>query len=74
MTESGKGLLDLSPPLMQEAFVEKFNHVPTWNQTMILSSLQQLVELMDAKSIKAAPYAVSIDDMGRKTVDSHTLF
>lgn len=65
ITESGKRLLDHSPPLMQEAFVEKFNHLPTWNQTMILSSLQQLVALMDAKSIKSAPFlaAVSHDEM-----------
>lgn len=50
ITESGMKLLRNSPPLMQEIFVEKFNQLPDWIQTMILSSLQHLVVIMDSKT------------------------
>ena len=54
-TQSGKQLLEKAPPLMQESFVEQFNALQDWEQAMILSSLQRLVSIMDAKAIKAAP-------------------
>ena len=40
---------------MQEAFVERFNRLPEWEQTMILGALLRLVSIMDAKGIDAAP-------------------
>jgi DNA-binding MarR family transcriptional regulator len=54
-TETGKLLLETAPPLMQEAFVERFSSLHDWEQTMILSSLQRLVAIMDANTISAAP-------------------
>ena len=54
-TEAGKQLLEKAPPLMQESFVEQFNDLQDWEQAMILSSLQRLVSIMDAKAIKAEP-------------------
>ena len=36
------------------AFVEQFNGLENWEQAMILSSLQRLVAMMDATSIRAA--------------------
>ncbi len=56
ITESGKQLLATAPPVMQERFLGKFNHLPLWEQTMILSALQHLVIMMDAKAIDAAPF------------------
>ena len=69
ITESGKQILLDAPPLMQEAFVERFSSLQTWEQTMILSSLQRLVAIMDAKAIQAAPLlaASSIDDQAAQT-------
>jgi DNA-binding MarR family transcriptional regulator len=55
VTASGKSLLETAPPLMQEAFVERFSGLQDWEQTMILCSLQRLVALMDASTIQAAP-------------------
>ncbi len=55
ITEAGMQTLETAPPLMQEAFVERFNNLQDWEQTMVLSSLQRLVAIMDAKSIQAAP-------------------
>ena len=56
ITESGKQVLENAPPVMQEAFVERFSSIQEWEQTMILSSLQRLVSIMDAKTIQAAPF------------------
>jgi DNA-binding MarR family transcriptional regulator len=55
VTADGKRLLETAPPVMQEAFVERFNSLQDWEQTMILSSLHRLVAIMDAKTIQAAP-------------------
>jgi len=56
ITRNGQQVLDDAPPLMQEAFVERFSDLREWEQTMILSSLQRLVAIMDAKAIRAAPF------------------
>ena len=52
-------LLEAAPPLMQESFVEQFDRLQNWEQHMILSSLQRLVTMMDAKQIEAAPILTS---------------
>ena len=56
ITTAGRQILETRPPLMQEAFVEKFSSLQEWEQTMILSALQRLVSIMDAKAIDAAPF------------------
>ncbi len=56
ITEPGKQLLDKAPPVMQESFLKKFKKIESWEQTMILSALQRLVSMMDAKAISAAPF------------------
>lgn len=56
ITQPGRQILDEAPPLMQEAFVERFSSLQEWEQTMILSALQRLVSIMDAKTIQAAPF------------------
>lgn len=55
LTPECRELLDKAPPPIQESFLENFKNLNDWEQTMILSSLQRLVLLMDAKSIQAAP-------------------
>ena len=56
ITDAGHQILETKPPLMQDAFVEKFSSLQEWEQTMILSALQRLVSIMDAKAIDAAPF------------------
>jgi len=58
-TPAGDQLLEAAPPLMQESFVEQFDRLQNWEQHMILSSLQRLVAMMDAKQIEAAPMLAS---------------
>lgn len=55
-TEACKTLLDKAPPPIQESFIRQFGSLQVWEQTMILSALQRLVSMMDAKSLKAAPF------------------
>lgn len=67
-TEAGKALMQTAPPLMQEAFVERFGALQDWEQSMVLSSLQRLVSIMDAKTIQAAPILATgpIDESAAK--------
>ena len=55
ITQEAERMLDSGPPIMQVDFVEAFNRLKDWEQSMILSSLQHLVNLMDAEAVDAAP-------------------
>ncbi len=59
VTPNGRQLLGAAPPLMQESFLEEFDRLQNWEQHMILSTLQRLVAMMDAKQIEAAPILTS---------------
>ncbi len=56
ITDAGQDIVESAPPLMQEAFTQRFTSLPAWEQTMILSALLRLVSIMDAKTIQAAPF------------------
>jgi DNA-binding MarR family transcriptional regulator len=75
ITRNGQQVLDDAPPLMQEAFIERFASLQEWEQTMILSSLQRLVSIMDAKAIQAAPFLATspiIDNAAAKPDGAET--
>lgn len=55
LTNEGHKIVADAPSPLQESFVEQFDKLPEWEQTMILSSLQKLAELMQASDIDAAP-------------------
>jgi DNA-binding MarR family transcriptional regulator len=54
-TPAGLALLEQSPPLLQERFVQRFNNLQDWEQTQLLASLQRIAAMMDAEEIDAAP-------------------
>jgi DNA-binding MarR family transcriptional regulator len=54
-TPEADQMLEKGPPIMQLSFVRAFNGLEEWEQTMILSSLQRLVTLMDAEDLKSSP-------------------
>jgi len=56
ITANGDRILENAPPLMQEEFVERFCSLQEWEQMMILSALQRLVSILEAKEIDAAPF------------------
>jgi len=56
ITEAGQTLLHNAPPVMQENFLGKFNTLENWEKTMILSALQRLVSMLDARSLNVEPF------------------
>ena len=54
-TEACRTLLAQAPPPIQESFLNQFDKLKDWEQSMILSSLQRLVQMVNAKDIKAEP-------------------
>ena len=47
-------LLNNAPPLLQTSFVDAFRKLKDWEQTLILSSMQRLVDLMEAGDVDAS--------------------
>ncbi len=54
LLEPGKQILKLNPSLLQEDFIRKFEALKSWEQTLILSSLQRIAELMQVEKIPEA--------------------
>ncbi len=59
VTDQGRELLYKAPPLLQERFKSQFDCLKEWEQTLILSSLQRVAKMMEAKDLDAAPWLVS---------------
>ena len=53
--DAGMALIEQSPPLLQERFVQRFSNLQEWEQTQLLASLQRIAAMMDAEDIDAAP-------------------
>lgn len=47
--------LGSSPPLLQEEFAKQFNALKKWEQFQLLSSLDKIAEMMNAKKLDASP-------------------
>jgi DNA-binding MarR family transcriptional regulator len=52
-------IMKTAPSLLQERFVDRFSQLQDWEQTLILSSLQRIATMMEAKEIEAAPILAS---------------
>jgi len=61
MTQAGHDAVAKAPPLMQESFIRAFNRLDDWEQTLILSSLQRVSDMMNAADLDAAPLLDSSD-------------
>jgi DNA-binding MarR family transcriptional regulator len=59
LSEQGIKVLDQAPPPLQETFIERFSNLADWEQLMILSAFERVVNLMSAEKIDAAPILVS---------------
>lgn len=55
LTDAGRELLAEAPTLLQEEFIDQLASLDDWEQTQILSSLQRVVSMMEAKHIDATP-------------------
>jgi DNA-binding MarR family transcriptional regulator len=54
-TQQGLAVLEESPPLLQERFIQRFDELEEWEQTQLLASLQRIASMMDAVDIDASP-------------------
>jgi DNA-binding MarR family transcriptional regulator len=59
VTAEGKRLLLAAPPPLQESFVREFSQLMDWEQSLILSSLQRVVSMMEASELEATPMLAS---------------
>ena len=55
LTEKAEEILAASPQPLQEHFSERFSALEDWEQTMIVSALQRVAQMMDAKDLDASP-------------------
>lgn len=55
LTESGIEILKDAPRPLQEHFVQRFQKLQEWEQTLILSALQRVAQMMDAEQLDASP-------------------
>lgn len=62
LTEKGGKALENAPTLMQESFIRAFNQLENWEQSLILSSLQRVSDMMNATELDAAPLLDSTDE------------
>lgn len=55
LTPAGLEILKDAPIPLQDQFTQQFADLQEWEQTMILSSLQRIAQMMSAESIDASP-------------------
>lgn len=55
LTDAGLEILKGAPIPLQEQFAAQFNELHQWEQSMIISALQRVAQMMDAQNIDAAP-------------------
>ena len=51
----GETAITSAPDLLQETFQARFDSLPDWQQSMLVSSLERIAALLDAEDLDAAP-------------------
>lgn len=59
LTAAGTQLLSHAPPALQESFIKRFEALADWEQSLMLSSLQRLVAMMEMQELDAKPLLTS---------------
>ena len=66
ITDTGLDKLETAPTLLQESFIRQFKYLQEWEQTMIISALQRVAQMMDAQHIDASPF-LDVGALDRQT-------
>ncbi|MCW9014538.1 MAG: MarR family transcriptional regulator [Gammaproteobacteria bacterium] len=75
LTDAGLEMLKNAPIPLQDQFTRQFGDLHEWEQTMIISSLQRVAQMMDAQHIDAAPLLdVGVIDRQGTTIEKPTPF
>ena len=69
LTEEAVVVLKESPMPLQEHFARQFLDLQDWEQTMIISALQRVAQMMDAQHIDASP-VLDVGTLDRKDGES----
>jgi len=70
LTDQASEILKEAPIPLQEHFTRQFIDLQEWEQTMIISSLQRIAQMMDAQHIDASPVLdIGILDRQSTTID-----
>lgn len=51
----GETMITSAPDLLQQTFQTRFESLPDWHQSMLVSSLERIAALLDAEDLDAAP-------------------
>jgi len=63
LTEEGHGLKSSAPKPLQDSFVDRFTRLESWEQHLIVASLERVAAMMDADDLDAAPLLASGDSV-----------
>lgn len=55
LTELGRERLDDSPELLQREFINRFQSLESWEQSMLVSAVERIANIMDADAVDASP-------------------
>lgn len=55
ITDRGQKTIELAPDPLQQRYVRKFEAMEDWEQAQLLSSLERVAALLDARDIDASP-------------------
>lgn len=55
ITDLGRQRLKNAPEPLQSGFLQAFNQLDSWEQSMLVAAVQRLASMMDADQIEAAP-------------------
>jgi len=58
-TDAGVKILESAPPPLQESFIEKFETLKEWEQTLILATLQRVVSMMESRDVDVSAVLVT---------------
>ena len=64
LTSAGQKVLEQSPDLLQSRFQKGFDRLEDWEQSMIITSLERIAALLDARDVEAAPI-LDVGDLDR---------
>ncbi|MCK4541879.1 MAG: MarR family transcriptional regulator [Spirochaetales bacterium] len=66
ITSKSEELLKNAPSLFQDYFLERMEKTKPWEQTLLLSSLQRIAEMMDIEDISASAILFSLENIENK--------
>lgn len=55
LTDEGRSRLSLAPDALQERFANRFDGLKSWEQSMVLASLERVSEMLGAENLDTAP-------------------